>query len=98
MGEDDKVLKEQVVNDEVLSTFLTEATNILNSRPLTRNSDDPTDENHLLQITCYSCDHVLVCPPVLQTTVDTGPIPSKPVLEEVDQRISPYSSKKKEVE
>ena len=63
MGEDDKVstanskalLKEQVVNDEVLSTVMTEATNILNSRPLTRNSDEPTDEepltpNHLLQL------------------------------------------------
>ena len=33
------LLKEQVVCDEVLSTVLTEATNILNSRPLTRNSD-----------------------------------------------------------
>ena len=49
------LLKEQVVNDEVLSTVVTEATNILNSRPLTRNSDDPTDEepltpNHLLQL------------------------------------------------
>lgn len=49
------LLKEQVVNDEVLSTVMTEATNILNSRPLTRNSDDPTDEepltpNHLLQL------------------------------------------------
>ena len=49
------LLKEQVVCDEVLSTVVTEATNILNSRPLTRNSDDPMDEepltpNHLLQL------------------------------------------------
>ena len=49
------LLKEQVVCDEVLSTVLTEATNILNSRPLTRNSDDPMDEepltpNHLLKL------------------------------------------------
>ena len=49
------LLKEQVVCDEVLHTVLTEATNILNSRPLTRNSDDPKDEeplspNHLLQL------------------------------------------------
>ena len=49
------LLKEQGVCDEVLSTVLTEATNILNSRPLTRNSDDPMDEepltpNHLLQL------------------------------------------------
>ena len=49
------LLKEQLVCDEVLSTVLTEATNILNSRPLTPNSDDPMDEepltpNHLLQL------------------------------------------------
>ena len=49
------LLKEQVVCDEVLSTVMTEATNILNSRPLTRNSDDPMNEepltpNHLLQL------------------------------------------------
>jgi len=49
------LLKEQVVCDEVRSTVPTEATNILNSRPLTRNSDDPMDEkpltpNHLLQL------------------------------------------------
>ena len=49
------ILKEQVVCDEALSIVLTEATNILNSRPLTRNSDDPMDEepltpNHLLQL------------------------------------------------
>ena len=49
------LLKEQVVCDEVLSTVLTEATNILNSRPLRRNSDHPMDEepltaNHLLQL------------------------------------------------
>ena len=54
------LLKEQVVCDEVLHTVLTEATNILNSRPLTRNSDDPMDEepltpNHLLQLRpCHS--------------------------------------------
>ena len=49
------LFKEQVACEEVLSTVLTEATNILNSRPLTRNSDDPMDEelltpNHLLQL------------------------------------------------
>ena len=56
------LLKEQVVCDEVLSTVLTEATNILNSRPLTRNSDDPMDEEPLYRIICCSCDHVPVCP------------------------------------
>lgn len=63
LGEDERserqilkaLLKEQVVNDEVLSTVMTEANKILNSRPLARNSDDPTDEepltpNHLLQL------------------------------------------------
>ena len=63
LGEDERperqilkaLLKEQVVNDEVLSTVMTEANNILNSRPLARNSDDPRDEepltpNHLLQL------------------------------------------------
>ena len=41
------LLKEHVVSGEVLSTVLTEATNILNSRPLTRNSDDPKYEEPL---------------------------------------------------
>ena len=49
------LLKGQVVCNEVLSTVMTEGTNILNSRPLTRNSDDPMDEepltpNPLLQL------------------------------------------------
>ena len=49
------LLKEQIVCDELLSTVIAEATNILNSRPLTRNSDDPKDEElltptHLLQL------------------------------------------------
>ena len=49
------LLKEQVVSDEVLLTVVMEASNILNSRPLTRNSDDAQDEqpltpNHLLKL------------------------------------------------
>lgn len=49
------LMKEKVVCDEVLATVMAEATNILNSRPLTRNSDDPSDEqpitpNHLLKL------------------------------------------------
>ena len=48
-------LKEQVVSDEVLLTFMAEAVNIINSRPLTRNSDSQLDElpitpNHLLHL------------------------------------------------
>ena len=49
------LLKEQVVSDEVLLTVKMEASNILNSRPLTRNSNNAQDEqpltpNHLLQL------------------------------------------------
>jgi hypothetical protein len=40
-------LKEQLISDEVLSTFMAEAVNIINSRPLTRNSDSPLDEQPL---------------------------------------------------
>ena len=43
-------LKEQLVSDEVLSTFMAEAVNIINSRPLTRNSDSPLDEQPLNQL------------------------------------------------
>ena len=49
------LLQEQVVSDEVLTTVMAEASNILNSRPLTTVSDDPRDEepltpNHLLHL------------------------------------------------
>ena len=49
------LLKEQIVCDEVLSTIVAEVTNILNSRPLTRNSNDsrdpdPLTPNHLLHL------------------------------------------------
>ena len=49
------LLKEQIVGDEVLSTIVAEVTNILNSRPLTRNSSDPKDSdpvtpNHLVHL------------------------------------------------
>ena len=55
------MLREQVVSNEVLSTVLAEVTNILNSRPLSRNSDSLLDEqpltpNHLL--------HLRPCPSV----------------------------------
>ena len=41
------ILREQVVSDEVLTTVMSEAANILNSRPLTTVSDDPRDEHPL---------------------------------------------------
>ena len=49
------IFKEQLVSDEVLSTVMAEVVNILNSRPLTRNSDSALDEqpltpNHLLHL------------------------------------------------
>lgn len=49
------ILKEQIVSDEVLSTVMAEVVNVLNSRPLTRNSDSPQDDqpltpNHLLHL------------------------------------------------
>lgn len=47
MVEDDPNCKEraeQIVTDEVLSTVIAEAVNIINSRPLSRNSDSDSDE------------------------------------------------------
>ena len=49
------VLKEQLVSDETLLTVMAETMNILNSRPLTRNSDsvsdlEPLTPNHLLHL------------------------------------------------
>ena len=49
------LLKEQIVTDEVLATVMAEAVNIVNSRPLTRNSDSDLDDqpltlNHLLHL------------------------------------------------
>ena len=49
------LLKEQIVTDEVLATLMAEAVNIVNSRPLTRNSDSdldyqPLTPNHLLHL------------------------------------------------
>jgi len=52
------ILKEQLVFDELLSTVMAEAVNILNSRPLTQSSDSARDEqpltpNHLLHLRPY---------------------------------------------
>ena len=53
------ILKEQLVSDELLSTVTAEAVSILNSRPLTRNSDSPLDEQPL---TPNHSLHLLPCP------------------------------------
>jgi hypothetical protein len=52
-------LKQQVVSDKVLSTFMAEAVYMINSRPLTHNSDDHGDEN---PITPNHLLHVRPCP------------------------------------
>ena len=50
------VLREKLVTDEMLPTVIAEAANILNSQPLTRNSDspyydlEPLTPNHLLHL------------------------------------------------
>ena len=48
------MLKEQIVSDEVLSTVMAEVVNILNSRPLSRNSDSPQDEQPITPTTYYT--------------------------------------------
>ena len=52
-----QTLQQQLVSDEVLSTFKAEGVYMINSRPLTRNSNDHNDDipitpNHLLQSPC----------------------------------------------
>ena len=47
------LLKQQMVDDECIHTFMCEVESIINSRPLTKVSDDPNDlealtPNHLL--------------------------------------------------
>ena len=56
-----KILREQIVNDEVLMTVFTEVERILNDRPLTKVSTDPRDEdvltpNMLLLLKKNECD------------------------------------------
>ena len=50
------LLQEQVVSDEVLTTVMCEAAEILNSRPLTAVSDGPRDGHPLTPTTCFTCD------------------------------------------
>ena len=78
------LLKERTVTKKVLLTVIAEASNILNSRPLTCNSDDSQDEkpltsNHLIRLRpsqnlpCTTC----------QMLVATSTVHSQPVLEVV---------------
>ena len=61
------ILKEQLVFDEVLSTVMAEAVNILNSRPLIRNSDNALDKQpltpnhllHLLRVQTYQWEYLI---------------------------------------
>ena len=48
------MLKELVVSDEVLSTGLAVVTNILSSRPLSRDSESPLDEQPLTRNHTYT--------------------------------------------
>ena len=81
------LLKEQIVCDEVLSAVMAEATNILNSRPLTRNNNDSSDEepltpNHLLQLRpCSSLPHRVSDKDDQYSQRQSRPIPVQLVLE-----------------
>ena len=64
------VIKEQVLDDDGLHTLMCEVEAILNSRPITMNSDNPNDlealtPNHLLLMKCKP-----VLPPGLFSTTD----------------------------
>ena len=54
------VLKEQALDDEGLSMLMCEVEGIINSRPITKSSDDPSDcealtPNHLLLLRSGPC-------------------------------------------
>ena len=100
------ILKEQLVSDEVLSTVMSEAVNILNSRPLTRNRDSALDEqpltpNHLL--------HLRPCPDLppgifdkddlsCKTCLEASAVFSQFVLAQMDKRLPPKLVRKEEVQ
>ena len=90
------MLKEQIVSDEVLSTGMAEVVNTLNSRPLSRNSDRPHDEqaitpNHLLHMS--SCPSLPPYVLQLQACLATSTLFSQPVLAQVDPRVLNYTFK-----
>ena len=82
------ILKEQLVSDEVLSTVITEAVNILNSRPLTRNSDSPLDEQPLTPNHLF---HLRPCP-------DLPPVFGLFVLAQMDERLPANFVRKEKME
>jgi hypothetical protein len=58
-------LKQQTVDDEYLTTIMCEVESIMNSRPLTKVSDDSND------LEALTPNHLLL----LQTSMETGSIP-----------------------
>ena len=99
------LLKEQLVNDETLSTLLCEVERILNDRPLTSLSDQPDDPepltpSKLLLLRSNSC-----IPPDAFKGHDKyskrwrpSTMPSRFILEEMDERIFTCTSNKAEME
>jgi len=64
------VLKEQTIDDESLSTLMCEVESILNGRPLTKASDDPTDPEALTPNHILLLRHGSSIPPGLFTKED----------------------------
>ena len=67
-------LNQQLVSDEVLSTFMAEAVYMINSRPLTRNSDDHSDDN---PITPNHLLHLCPCPTLPPGTFEKSDLYAK---------------------
>ena len=67
-------LNQQLVSDEVLSTFMAEAVYMINSRPLTCNSDDHSDDN---PITLNHLLHLRPCPTLPPGTFEKSDLYAK---------------------
>ena len=65
----DLFLREQIVDDERLSTLFCEVESIVNGRPLTVLYDDPNDETPLTPNICYFFVEDLICFPAGLTRV-----------------------------
>ena len=99
------LLKEQIVGDEVLSTIVAEVTNILNSRPLTRNSSDPKDSDPLTPNHLVHLRSSMSLPPGVFENDDqhkqrqeTSTVFSQFILEKMDEGIPPTVTKRTEME